>query len=411
MDRIFFFLALFITFYILRDLFRRGYYLITIWLAYILIEVVFGFVSKEFFSEGAGFKMAFSLSFLLIFLISSVSIYLGFRFFLLRRKISDAVKEFKVQKNGVNRILALLLVPFALVTLKLLNLKSDGLLIDNRATIVENFSGMEFLVLKFGFVILALIAYKKTKWHLLNLTLALFVLFSFSLYGGRFLIFSGVIIFFLIYYHNKENFKRILKWQLMIPLLLGYFVISIFISNTRYYMSYNYSFQETLNAEFYAHTAFRQLGGNWLEFSRVSDIKDEVPLSQFFFPTLLEGFLPESIRNQFFFDFFKNRISYGKYFAQKVSEDDNALRMNFTNEIYFSFGYLGVVIYSFLVGGLFYYFEKIIWSAKYPVAIFFFIQLLSAHILGINTISSSILLVMTISLLFRYGKMFRYQQS
>jgi hypothetical protein len=85
--------------------------------------------------------------------------------------------------------------------------------------------------------------------------------------------------------------------------------------------------------------------------------------------------------------------------------------MNFTNEIFFSFGYLGVVIYSLLVGGLFYYFEKLIWSAKYPVAIFFFIQLLSAHILGINTISSSVLLVLTISLLFRYGKMYRYNQS
>jgi hypothetical protein len=212
-----------------------------------------------------------------------MSIYLGFRFFLLRRKLSTDVKEFKVQKNGVNRVIILLLVPFILVTFKLLNLKSDGLLIDNRATIVENFSGMEFLVLKFGFVILALIAYKKTKWHLLNVIIALVVLFSFSLYGGRFLIFSGVIIFLLVYFHNKENFKRILKWQLLTPLLIGYLLISIFISNTRYYMSYNYSFQETLNPEFYAHTAFRQLGGNWLEFSRVSDIKDEVPLSQYFF--------------------------------------------------------------------------------------------------------------------------------
>jgi hypothetical protein len=411
MDKILFTIVLFVVFRLIRSLYREGFYLITVWLIYILIEVVFGFISKELFSDEARFETSFSMDFLLVFFISTISIYFGFKIFINRRKLMESSTVFKTLNNRVNKVLLLMLVPFLFVTFRLMNLKSDGILKDNRALIVEDFSGLEFLMLKFGFVILALIAYKKSKWNVLNIILVLFVLFSFSLYGGRFLIFSGIIIFFLIYYHNINNFKRLLRWQFLFPLFVGYLIVSIFISNTRYYMSYNYSFQETLNSEFYAHTAFRQLGGNWLEFSRVSDIKDEIPLSQFFFPTLLEGFLPESIRNQFFFDFFKNRISYGKYFAQKVAEDDNALRMNFTNEIFFSFGYFGVVIYSMLIGTLFFYFERIIWTARYPVAIFFFIQLMSAHILGINTISSSVLLILTMALIFKYGNLYRSIKS
>ena len=46
MDKILFTIVLFVVFRLIRSLYREGFYLITVWLIYILIEVVFGFISK-----------------------------------------------------------------------------------------------------------------------------------------------------------------------------------------------------------------------------------------------------------------------------------------------------------------------------------------------------------------------------
>lgn len=371
-------------------------YLFSIWLLYIFIELIFGILSKELISKYIKWRIEFDNQFLWIYLISISTMFIAFK--LSRRKKNP--NGFKILEYPLNKVLIFLFIPFVFISYKILSFNSSFNSIDSRTEIVTSISGTEFILYKFGFIILALIAVVKSKKYL-HWVLAIIVLFSFSLYGGRFLLFSGILIYALIFFHAKINFNSIFKLKALISILVLYISVSTFVANTRYYMSNNDSFAETFTIEKYSSTLYMQLGGNWLDFSRVMNSSQNIDLARHFFPTMLEGFLPSGIREYFFPDFFENKLSYGKYFAEAIYENNNALRMNFINEIFFSFGYIGVIVYSILLGYLFKYFTPMLNSFNYSIAYFFLIQLIALHILGINTFSNALILTLLYMYIFK----------
>jgi len=398
-------LSVSLSLFFIKRLVNKGSFLLSFWFLYLFIELLFGIISKEFLANRIGWKSEFSIDFLLIYLISILTIYICYNFFKRHKsQVCISANNFKININVINRIIIILLIPFLLITIKIFAINRITTTLDNRTSIIEHMSGFEFVLYKLGFIVLALIAYKAQSIKFIDWVIFIIIIFSFGLYSGRFLIFSGLIIFFIIYFHNRVNYARFFRVKFFLPVVLLYITCSIFISNTRYYMSNNYSFKETLTIECYTHTAFMQLGGNWLDFSRVSEAEKNINLGKHFFPTITEGFLPQSIRNYFFQDFYNDKIAYGKYFAQTINEDENALRMNFTNEIYFSFGYIGVMVYSLFLGFIFVFFDKKFWSSQFPLPLFFLIQLLSLHILGINTFSNSIILTLLFLLIVNTNK-------
>lgn len=371
---------------------KKENYLLAIWILYLFFEILLGLISREIISKEIKWQIGFNEDFLLIYVLSLFTMYYSYA---LKNKITKAYfdKQSYVSTIKINKTILILSIPFLIISFKIYSLGVNSDAIDSRSVIGIGLTGVDFLVFKLGFIILALNALKK-KNNFLTYIILIFVLICFSLYGGRFLIFSGILIFLLIFLHDRLDYSKLFKLKYLIPVLISYVILSTFIANTRYYMNAGYSFESTLTKERILSTAYMQLGGNWLDFSRVSNSNGNIQLHDHFWPTLLEGFLPSGLREYFFGDFFNNKIAYGKYFAETISESDNALRMNFTNEIFFSFGYIGVFFYSLTLGFLFAYFEKLLKTSYFSISLFFLIQLLSLHILGINTFSNAFILML-----------------
>lgn len=376
---------------------HRGWILLPVWVIYLLFEFSLGLLAKYFIQEKANYQFEFSNTYIVVLIISILCLFGGAYLYKILLPNYSFGSQKKLESNKIvalegalQKVVIFLFIIFFPVSIKMIFSYLSSSSIDNRNSIISSLSGFEFLTYKIGLVIVCLLGfYRHRKKNFLYDLLLVYILVSYYAYGARFLLFSAIILFVLIFYFNK---LKVLKgWQVFI-LVLMYLILSVFFANTRYYMSNGDSFEQSITYEKFMSTAFMQTGGNWLDFSRVENSNAKIDLSKNFFPTILEGFLPESIRSAFFKDFFSERLSYGKYFAGKINEDENALRLNFNNEIFFSFGYFGVIFFSILLGFLFEYFQRFLSSSYYPISIFFMLQILSLHILGSNTFSNSLIL-------------------
>jgi hypothetical protein len=390
-------------------LLKNRVFLFSLWNLFLIFEIALSLISFLFLNQFTANKFEISETFIYVFCVSTVCLWIGFAF---SRKKQRNIETFflhgqnKIDLKKLDLSILLSFIIFSVVAIKVLIVyKNSSSEFGARKDLIGEMSGIEFIIYKLGFIILALIAFRRTikTLPIYLILFSFFIFLSYWVYGGRFLIFNSVLVFFLTLKFNRLRNLRRIKVSLVLLLLVAYLSLSIFYANTRYYLSNEYTFAQTITLDKFANTAYMQLGGNSLDFTRVEQSNLRIDLSESFFPTALEGFLPNALRNELFPSFFKKKLAFGSFFASTIDEDDNALRLNFTNEVYFAFGYFGVIVYSFLLGFFLGKFESYLQGFKYPIGIFFFMQVLALHILGINTFSNFVILTLAIIWLFGYS--------
>lgn len=282
-------------------------------------------------------------------------------------------------------------IPFFFSVAKLIALHGSFVIIpftDLRSEIGSSFSGIDYVFLRFGLLLCSLFAVQyaltRDKFKLLFI---LFVVYSMSLYGGRFLPFFGILISFMII--RFQFFKNLNGSRIVLGLVV-FQIISILMANLRYFYSNKGSLSEILRLDYILATSYWQLGGAWIDYSRVADSLNKKLLTDGFLPTLIQGFIPGALRKFFGEEFFEKSISFGGTIAKSIGIYHTGIRVNFTNEIFFSFGFLGVLTYSIIIGVIIIWIERI---SSYPLQILIFTQLVSVHILGVNTVGTATIFV------------------
>lgn len=382
------------------------------WIIYLTVESFVSFIGISLFKNYTNQDLKINFEFYYIFFIfisTSIFVYNLSKAHIYNAKKISFLRSYKIKDDigfrfkKYKKILLIMFFGFILVSFKmfstnfsLLNFLSSN---NSRQLVSRETSGFEFVIYKFGLILIGLIAVKGTLRKISFYEKILFgvILFFYFLYGGRFLVFASLLIFCLLFYDKKLVNVSISK---LIFVIFSYYIVSISYANIRYYSSVEKDMVKTFTYDRIASTALMQLGGNLVDFSLVSNnVRETDLLEENFFPTILEGFLPSVVRDSFFESFFEKRTNFGATFAGKIGQDDNGLRLNFTNEIFFSFGYFGVVIYGFLVGLVFSFFDRENKIQNRIISLFFFIQLLSLHILGSNTFSNTVILTIIFSII------------
>ena len=388
------------------------------WLIYLVVESLVSFLGFTFFKKFTSQDLKFDTEFYYIFFVFVFTTIITYNFFKTKSKLLSlkGIKYkylFKFKLSNYKNTISILFLIFILISVKMfsenmniLNFLSSN---NSRALVGSNTSGVEFLLYKMGLILIGLFAVKGRimKISLIEKVLFGIILFYYFLYGGRFLVFASLLIFSLLYY--GEKIKNITKTKFILA-IITYYLISVSYANVRYYSISERDIVKTFTYKNMASTTLMQLGGNLVDFSLVSEniLKRDL-LKEKFFPTILEGFLPSFVRESFFDSYFQKRVNYGKIFAESTGQNDNSLRLNFTNEVFFSFGYIGVVFYGFIVGLSFSFFDKSSTIQTMAIGVFFFVQLLSLHILGSNTFSNTVIL--TILFILIINKIFHKQNG
>jgi hypothetical protein len=206
-----------------------------------------------------------------------------------------------------------------------------------RSTISNNMSGLEWLLFKSWVLVSALCAMNFTSKNKFSKLIFLVCIICLSLYGGRFLIFSALIIAVLSYISMNRFNIRDIGWRPIIFILVLFF-IAVISGVYRYSVSENIDFSLLL----FFHGLMRQLTGPVYDFDLSNQYVDTDVIHALIINKIQVSIAP------FIFSLDGNQ-TIGGYLAEKAGRGfEKGHRISAPGESYYIGGYLMVIFTSFI---------------------------------------------------------------
>jgi hypothetical protein len=207
-----------------------------------------------------------------------------------------------------------------------------------RKSIIDNMSGIEWLLFKSWILVAALCAFNFNKSNKKDKFLFLLCMFSLSLYGGRFLIFAALVIAALAYFSVNKFYIKQLGWR---PLVL---IISLFFTAVLSGV-YRYTNSEGIEFNMLSFIAgfHRQLTGPVYDFDMSHQFVDSFTIYSLIINKIQVSIAP-------FIYTLEGSQTIGGYLAEQAGRAfEHGHRISAPGESYYIGGYFMVIITSILL--------------------------------------------------------------